>query len=36
MQTPGLLKSAQRELNPHFRHGKAVGSRYIMGAIWST
>jgi hypothetical protein len=25
-------KSAQRELNPHFRHGKAVGCRYIMGA----
>jgi hypothetical protein len=27
-------KSAQRESNPHFRHGKAVGCRYIMGAIW--
>ena len=26
------LKSAQRELNPHFRHGKATGCRYIMGA----
>lgn len=25
-------KSAQRESNPHFRHGKAVGCRYIMGA----
>ena len=25
-------KSAQRELNPHFRHGKAAGYRYIMGA----
>jgi hypothetical protein len=24
-------RSAQRESNPHFRHGKAVGSRYIMG-----
>jgi hypothetical protein len=24
--------SAQRELNPHFRHGKAAGYRYIMGA----
>ena len=24
--------SAQRELNPHFRHGKAVRNRYIMGA----
>lgn len=23
--------SAQRESNPHFRHGKAVGFRYIMG-----
>ena len=31
------LKSAQRESNPHFRHGKAVGCRYIMGASnrWS-
>lgn len=31
------MKSAQRELNPHFRHGKAVGCRYIMGASnrWS-
>ena len=30
-------KSAQRELNPHFRHGKAAGYRYIMGASnrWS-
>ena len=26
-------KSAQRELNPHFRHGRAVGCRYIMGAF---
>ena len=25
-------KSAQRESNPHFRHGKATGCRYIMGA----
>ena len=25
-------KSAQRESNPHFRHGKAVGCHYIMGA----
>lgn len=25
-------ESAQWELNPHFRHGKAVGCRYIMGA----
>jgi hypothetical protein len=28
------MKSAQRELNPHIRHGKAVGYRYIMGASW--
>ena len=27
-----LIESAQRELNPHFRHGKAAGCRYIMGA----
>jgi hypothetical protein len=26
-------KSTQRESNPHFRHGKAVGCRYIMGAF---
>jgi hypothetical protein len=26
------MESAQRELNPHFRHGKAAGCRYIMGA----
>ena len=25
--------SAQRESNPHFRHGKAVGCRYITGAF---
>lgn len=25
-------ESAQRESNPHFRHGKATGYRYIMGA----
>jgi hypothetical protein len=25
-------QSAQRESNPHFRHGKATGCRYIMGA----
>ena len=25
-------QSAQRESNPHFRHGKAAGCRYIMGA----
>jgi hypothetical protein len=28
-----LIKSTQRELNPHFRHGKAAGYRYIMGAF---
>ena len=27
------IKSAQRELNPRFRLGKAAGCRYIMGAI---
>ena len=27
------IKSAQRESNPHFRHGKATGCRYIMGAF---
>ena len=30
--TPRFKKSAQRESNPHFRHGKATGCRYIMGA----
>ena len=25
-------QSAQRESNPHIRHGKATGCRYIMGA----
>ena len=25
--------SAQRESNPHFRHGKAAGCRYIMGTL---
>ena len=30
--TLDFLQSAQRESNPHFRHGKAVGYRYIMGA----
>ena len=29
-----LFESAQRESNPHFRHGKATGCRYIMGAKW--
>lgn len=27
------LESVQWELNPHFRHGKAVGYRYIMDAV---
>ena len=27
------LTSAQRESNPHVRHGKAVGYRYIMGTF---
>ena len=26
-------QSAQRESNPHFRHGEAAGYRYIMGTI---
>jgi hypothetical protein len=26
-------RSAQRESNPHFRHGKATGCRYIMGTV---
>ena len=26
-------QSAQRESNPHIRHGKATGCRYIMGAF---
>ena len=26
-------KSAQWESNPHVRHGKAIGYRYIMGAF---
>ncbi len=29
-----LIQSAQWESNPHFRHGKATGSRYIMGALF--
>ena len=28
-----LNESAQWESNPHVRHGKAIGYRYIMGAI---
>ena len=27
------LQSAQRESNPHIRHGEAVGYRYIMGTF---
>jgi hypothetical protein len=27
-----ISKSTQRESNPHIHHGKAAGSRYIMGA----
>ena len=30
----GTLKSAQRESNPRFLHGKQIGYRYIMGALW--
>ena len=26
-------RSAQRESNPHFRLGKAIGCRYIMGTV---
>ena len=28
-----LSESAQWESNPHVRHGKAIGYRYIMGAV---
>jgi hypothetical protein len=31
-----ITESAQWELNPHFRHGKAAGYRYIMGAKFIT
>lgn len=31
-----ISQSTQRELNPHIRHGKAAGSRYIMGALSPT
>ena len=30
-----ITRVAQWESNPHFRHGKAVGCRYIMGAFAS-
>ena len=33
---PRSPTSAQRESNPHVRHGKAVGYRYIMGTITVT
>ena len=29
----GSPTSAQRESNPHVRHGEAVGYRYIMGTF---
>ncbi len=32
-ESPRSPTSAQRESNPHVRHGKAVGYRYIMGTI---
>ena len=32
-ESPRSPISAQRESNPHVRHGKAVGYRYIMGTI---
>src|SRR4051812_24982769 len=32
-ESPRSPSSAQRESNPHVRHGKAVGCRYIMGTI---
>ncbi len=32
-ESAGSPTSAQRESNPHVRHGKAVGYRYIMGTI---
>lgn len=31
-----FVGSAQRESNPHIRHGKATGCRYIMGACCLT
>jgi hypothetical protein len=31
---PHPERSAQRESNPHFRHGKAIGCRYIMGTAF--
>ena len=35
-ESPHSPASAQRESNPHVRHGKAVGYRYIMGTITVT
>jgi hypothetical protein len=32
-QHSALFESAQWESNPHVRHGKAIGYRYIMGAL---
>src|SRR4051794_41967457 len=32
-ESPRSPTSAQRESNPHVRHGEAVGYRYIMGTI---
>src|SRR4029079_18565148 len=32
-RTVPVIESAQWESNPHVRHGKAAGSRYIMGAV---
>ena len=32
MDGGSLFESARRESNPHIRHGKAVGCRYITGA----
>lgn len=32
-QLRSVDESAQWESNPHFRHGKAAGYRYIMGAL---
>ena len=31
---PLFIQLARKESNPRFRHGKAVGCRYIMGACF--
>ncbi len=31
-----LMKSTQRELNPHVLHGEQAGCRYITGAKWDS